>query len=61
MTLIVVSHDIPSTTRMADRAVLILKDRVLEGSPAQLRSSPDADAAEFFRDGLECAQEREKI
>ena len=48
MTLIVVSHDIPSTTRMADRTVLIFKDRVLQGTPAELRASNDAEAAEFF-------------
>jgi phospholipid/cholesterol/gamma-HCH transport system ATP-binding protein len=59
MTLIVVSHDIPSTTRMADRAVLILKDRVLEGPPADLRQSEDPDAAEFFRDGLPVAAGQE--
>jgi phospholipid/cholesterol/gamma-HCH transport system ATP-binding protein len=61
MTLIVVSHDIPSTTRMADRTVLILKDRVLEGPPAELRHSADPDAAEFFRDGLETAVGQESV
>lgn len=53
MTMIVVSHDIPSTMRMADHVLLILEGRVLGGSPEQLRESGDAEAAEFFRDGLE--------
>jgi phospholipid/cholesterol/gamma-HCH transport system ATP-binding protein len=53
MTMIVVSHDIPSTMRMADHVLMILEGRVLEGSPEQLRASGDSEAAEFFGDGLE--------
>jgi phospholipid/cholesterol/gamma-HCH transport system ATP-binding protein len=56
MTMIVVSHDIYSTLRMADHVLLILGGRVLEGSPAELRSSNDREAAEFFSDGLQCVQ-----
>ena len=52
MTLVVVSHDIPSTLRMADHVLLILGEKVLEGTPAELRQSDDAEAAEFFSDGM---------
>jgi phospholipid/cholesterol/gamma-HCH transport system ATP-binding protein len=56
MTMIVVSHDIHSTMRMADHVVLVMEDRVLEGSPEQLRHSDDAEAAEFFRDEVKCSE-----
>jgi phospholipid/cholesterol/gamma-HCH transport system ATP-binding protein len=58
MTMIVVSHDIPSTMGMADHVLLILGARVLEGSPAELRKSDDAEAAEFFADALEPLQQQ---
>ena len=58
MTMIVVSHDIHSTMRMADRVLLLLNGRILEGTPAELRQSKDADAAEFFMDGLDSQPER---
>ena len=50
MTLIVVSHDIASTARSADHVVLILRNRVLEGTPAELWHSNDSEVAEFFSD-----------
>jgi phospholipid/cholesterol/gamma-HCH transport system ATP-binding protein len=56
MTMIVVSHDIHSTLRMADRVLMVLKGRVLAGSPAELPLTEDAEAAEFFRDQLEPLQ-----
>jgi phospholipid/cholesterol/gamma-HCH transport system ATP-binding protein len=52
MTMIVVSHDIPSTMRMADHVLLLLGARIWEGSPTEMRRSGDAEAAEFFSDGL---------
>jgi phospholipid/cholesterol/gamma-HCH transport system ATP-binding protein len=48
MTLIVVSHDVPSTMRMADHAVLLTEDRCLEGTPRELHDSADRQVAEFF-------------
>jgi phospholipid/cholesterol/gamma-HCH transport system ATP-binding protein len=60
MTMIVVSHDIPSTMRMADHVLLLLEARVWEGSPTEMRRSDDAEAAEFFRDGLERLQPQGK-
>lgn len=52
MTMIVVSHDIHSTLRMADHVLLVLNGRVLQGTPEEMRNSEDADAVEFFKDGL---------
>jgi phospholipid/cholesterol/gamma-HCH transport system ATP-binding protein len=48
ITLIIVSHHIPSTMRMADHVVLLLNDRVVEGSPAELRQSKDPDVRDFL-------------
>ncbi|HWE01994.1 MAG TPA: ATP-binding cassette domain-containing protein [Tepidisphaeraceae bacterium] len=53
ITMIVVSHDIHSTMRMADHVLLLLGGRMVEGTPAELRQSGDAEAAEFFQDGLD--------
>jgi phospholipid/cholesterol/gamma-HCH transport system ATP-binding protein len=53
MTMIVVSHDIHSTLRMADHILLLLGGRAIEGTPAQMRRSDQPDVAEFFNDGLE--------
>lgn len=41
MTLIVVSHDAPSTHRMADHTVIILSDITVEGAPSELKDSED--------------------
>jgi phospholipid/cholesterol/gamma-HCH transport system ATP-binding protein len=48
MTMVVVSHHIPSTMRMADRIVLLLPDAVVEGAPAELRASEDARVRRFL-------------
>jgi phospholipid/cholesterol/gamma-HCH transport system ATP-binding protein len=48
MTLIVVSHDVPSTMRMADHAILLTEDGCTEGTPRQLHDSSDPDVASFF-------------
>ena len=48
MTMIVVSHHIPSTMRMADRVVLLLPDDVIEGRPAELAGSDDARVRRFL-------------
>ncbi len=58
MTMIVVSHDIHSTMRLADHVLLVLEARVLEGSPAELRQSDDAETAEFFSDDLDRLQKQ---
>lgn len=48
MTMIVVSHHIPSTMRMADRIVLLLPDAVVEGAPADLATSADVRVRRFL-------------
>lgn len=53
ITLIVVSHDVPSTMRMADHVLLMLGDRAVEGSPVELRDSRDGEASEFMNEGLD--------
>lgn len=58
MTMIVVSHDIHSTMRMADHVLLVLEARVLQGSPKELQQCDDADVAEFFGDGVEVLQKQ---
>jgi phospholipid/cholesterol/gamma-HCH transport system ATP-binding protein len=51
MTLIVVSHHVPSALRMANRLLLILDEqKVLEGTVGQVRQDPEA--AEFLDEGL---------
>jgi phospholipid/cholesterol/gamma-HCH transport system ATP-binding protein len=48
MTMIVVSHHIPSTMRMADRIVLLLPDAVIEGARHELESSSDTRVQRFL-------------
>jgi phospholipid/cholesterol/gamma-HCH transport system ATP-binding protein len=49
--MIVVSHHIPSTMRLADHVILLLPERVVEGSPMVLRRSPDPEVASFLDEG----------
>jgi phospholipid/cholesterol/gamma-HCH transport system ATP-binding protein len=48
MTMIVVSHHIPSTLRMADRILLLLPDGIVEGAPGELQASDDARVRRFL-------------
>jgi phospholipid/cholesterol/gamma-HCH transport system ATP-binding protein len=50
ITLIIVSHHVPSAMRMADRVLVLLGNRTVQGSPAQIRQ--DAEAAEFLDEGM---------
>jgi phospholipid/cholesterol/gamma-HCH transport system ATP-binding protein len=50
ITMIVVSHHIPSTVRMADHVVLLLPDRAVEGAPEALLESEDALVRAFMRE-----------
>jgi len=52
ITMIVVSHDIHSTLRMADQILLLLEGRVITGTPDELRQSRDPLAREFFDEGM---------
>jgi phospholipid/cholesterol/gamma-HCH transport system ATP-binding protein len=58
MTLIVVSHDLPSTMRMADHAVLLVGDGCVQGSPRELHDSTNTEVAEFFNGDAPPERER---
>ena len=51
VTLIVVSHSIPSTMRMADHVVVLLSDGPIEGTPAELQASTDPRIIACLSDG----------
>ena len=53
MTLIIVSHHVRSTLRMADHILLLLGDRIAQGTPQELRTATDPEIADFFNEGLE--------
>ncbi len=53
MTMIMVSHHIPSTMRMADKVVLLLPDCVEQGTPNEVAHSPNARVRRFFNEELE--------
>lgn len=48
MTMLVVSHDVPSTMRMGDWMVLLLPERAAEGEPQSLVTGGDAEVVEFL-------------
>ena len=49
-TMLVVSHHIASTMRLADWVVLLLPDGAVEGRPEELRRSADPRVAGFLRE-----------
>lgn len=51
VTMLVSSHHVRSTMRMADRIVLLVGGRAVTGTPAQLRASDDPWIHEFLDDG----------
>jgi phospholipid/cholesterol/gamma-HCH transport system ATP-binding protein len=48
VTMLVVSHHIPSTMRMANRILLLLPHNPIEGTPDELRASPDPRVTSFL-------------
>lgn len=50
ITMIVVSHHIPSTVRIADHVVLLLPNRTVEGAPGALLESDDSLVRAFMRE-----------
>ena len=52
-TMLVVSHHIPSTLRMADRILLLLPEGPIAGTPAELRASTDNRVRTFLNEELE--------
>jgi phospholipid/cholesterol/gamma-HCH transport system ATP-binding protein len=58
MTLIVASHHIPSTLRMADRLLMLLDGQAISGTPAELVESPDPRLREFLDEDTAPASRR---
>jgi phospholipid/cholesterol/gamma-HCH transport system ATP-binding protein len=50
MTMLIVSHHIPSTLRMADQIVLLLPDRMVAGAPEALLAGDDPVVRAFLRE-----------
>jgi phospholipid/cholesterol/gamma-HCH transport system ATP-binding protein len=48
MTMLVVTHDVPSTMRMADWLVMLLPERAVEGEPRALVAGSDREVVEFL-------------
>jgi phospholipid/cholesterol/gamma-HCH transport system ATP-binding protein len=55
MTVVVVSHDIASTMRMASQVLVLLPDGAVEGTPDQLRASRDPRVASFLDPDVDAA------
>ena len=54
-TMIVVSHHIPSTMRMADRVLLLLPHGPVQGAPQELRTSSDPRVTSFLSEDADDA------
>lgn len=50
VTVLISTHHIPSTLRMADQVVLLHRSQAIVGPPAQLRDHADPEIAEFFNE-----------
>ena len=48
LTILLVSHHVDTTLRMADRVLLLLPDGAVEGTPKELRASTDPRVAAFL-------------
>jgi phospholipid/cholesterol/gamma-HCH transport system ATP-binding protein len=57
-TMLIVSHHIPSTMRIADHVVLLLPDGPVEGSPAELRRATDPRIRDFLDEDSPLAEAR---
>ena len=53
ITMLVSSHHIPSTMRMADQVVLLLRGRAVVGAPSALQQDPDPRIAGFFNEEVD--------
>jgi ABC-type transporter Mla maintaining outer membrane lipid asymmetry ATPase subunit MlaF len=51
ITMLVVSHDVPSTMRMADWLTLLLPGRAACGEPHAMAAGADADVGRFLAAG----------
>jgi phospholipid/cholesterol/gamma-HCH transport system ATP-binding protein len=53
ITMLISSHHIPSTMRLADHVVLLRRDSAISGAPAALHDSPDPRVAGFFNEEVD--------
>ncbi len=58
VTMLVVSHHIPSTMRMADRVLLLLPRGAVEGRPGELRAHSDSRVTAFLNEDPDLDAER---
>ena len=60
VTMLVSSHHLQSTMRMADRIVLLAAGHAVAGTPAELQASDDPWIREFLSDELDPARATEE-
>lgn len=53
MTIVLVSHHVASTMRMAERVLVLLPDGAVEGSPVELQHSTDPRIVSFLREDVD--------
>jgi phospholipid/cholesterol/gamma-HCH transport system ATP-binding protein len=53
MTMILVSHHIPSTLRMADQITLLLADELIQGTPGELTRGGDPRVERFLNENVD--------
>jgi len=53
MTLILTSHHVPSTMRMADQVIFLIDRSAIAGTPVELMKHPDARISEFWVEHFE--------
>jgi phospholipid/cholesterol/gamma-HCH transport system ATP-binding protein len=56
MTMIVVSHHVASTMRMASHVLILLPDGAIQGSPEELRRSHDPRVVSFLNEDIDESQ-----
>ncbi len=61
MTIVIVSHHIASTVRLADRVLLLLPGRAVEGAPGELRENADREISGFFDEDLDESLEPREV
>ena len=61
MTMIMSSHHIPTTMRMAHHVVMLMSDHVIHGSPAELAHSRDARVRRFLTEEAEVGDVFERL
>jgi phospholipid/cholesterol/gamma-HCH transport system ATP-binding protein len=53
ITMLIASHHIPSTLRLADQVLLLQQDHMVVGTPEELRTSSDRRIAEFLNEEVD--------